>query len=493
MLAWPGGLAACAVARTSLAGVRAHRRVRDPQTVPATMPQPRCRADQPSSVPTEQKEVTHVTALTARRVAALVGASRPSLVALAGLQHARRHRASPTQTSRASRDDTVTIGTHTPLTGPAAAGYSSISAAATAYFDYLNDNGGINGRTHRVHRQGRRLQPGEHRRPSCASWCRRTRSSRSSTASARRPTPRCSTTSTRTRCPTCSSRRASTSWNQPEKYPYTFGFNADYVVEGAALAQYAADEHPGQGVCLLGQDDDFGDEIIEGAELALGADGLAHVAALLGVEPGRHRADRRDARRPAARSTSSRPSTASRRSRSAPPRSWDGSRSGSRRRRAPTTRRSSATSARTSGPSCCRASSARTTCPPPAATRSGCTLFQRDQRRVQRRRAVRRQHGLRHERRVPVRRGARSGGREPDARVADRRDRAPANSPATASFRCPSPRTATRRTSASASPTVDKGVQDYVGADLRASTAATVRRRRRASRWRSRARASPDA
>ena len=69
----------------------------------------------------------------------------------------------------------------------------------------------------------------------------------------------------------------STSWNEPEKYPYTFGFNADYTVEGAALAQYALDEHPGKTVCLLGQDDDFGDELIEGAEIALGEDGLTHV------------------------------------------------------------------------------------------------------------------------------------------------------------------------------------------------------------------------
>src|SRR5690606_26999080 len=44
-------------------------------------------------------------------------------------------------------DSTVTIGTHTPLTGSAAAGYSSISAAASAYFAYLNENGGVHGRT----------------------------------------------------------------------------------------------------------------------------------------------------------------------------------------------------------------------------------------------------------------------------------------------------------------------------------------------------------
>src|SRR5690606_29878537 len=69
----------------------------------------------------------------------------------------------------------------------------------------------------------------------------------------------------------------STSWNQLEQYPYTFGFNADYVVEGAALAQYAIDTQPGATVCLLGQDDDFGDEMIAGAELALGEGGLAHI------------------------------------------------------------------------------------------------------------------------------------------------------------------------------------------------------------------------
>ena len=42
---------------------------------------------------------------------------------------------------------TVTIGSHQPLTGPAAPGYSEIAPAAKAYFDYVNAHGGINGRT----------------------------------------------------------------------------------------------------------------------------------------------------------------------------------------------------------------------------------------------------------------------------------------------------------------------------------------------------------
>ena len=41
---------------------------------------------------------------------------------------------------------TITIGSHQPLTGPAAPGYSEIAPASTAYFDYVNANGGVYGR-----------------------------------------------------------------------------------------------------------------------------------------------------------------------------------------------------------------------------------------------------------------------------------------------------------------------------------------------------------
>src|SRR5579872_4330991 len=40
----------------------------------------------------------------------------------------------------------ITFGTHQPLTGPAAPGYSEIAPASQAFFDYLNAQGGIYGR-----------------------------------------------------------------------------------------------------------------------------------------------------------------------------------------------------------------------------------------------------------------------------------------------------------------------------------------------------------
>src|SRR5579872_4563839 len=42
---------------------------------------------------------------------------------------------------------TITIGSHQPLTGPAAPGYSEIAPASAAYFAYVNANGGVYGRT----------------------------------------------------------------------------------------------------------------------------------------------------------------------------------------------------------------------------------------------------------------------------------------------------------------------------------------------------------
>ena len=40
----------------------------------------------------------------------------------------------------------ILIGSHQPLTGPAAPGYSEIAPASAAYFDYVNAHGGVYGR-----------------------------------------------------------------------------------------------------------------------------------------------------------------------------------------------------------------------------------------------------------------------------------------------------------------------------------------------------------
>ncbi|MGF6822761.1 branched-chain amino acid transport system substrate-binding protein [Microbacterium sp. ZKA21] len=207
------------------------------------------------------------------RVLAVVAASALAVV-LAGCSTPTT--ADPAADAPGVTDDTVTIGTHTPLTGPAAAGYSSISAAATAYFAYLNDQGGVHGREIEY------IVKDDGYNPATTQTVVRELVQEDEVFAIVNGLGTAPHTAVldylnQNEVPDLFVASGSTNWNQPEKYPFTFGFNADYVVEGAALAQYAADEYPDKKVCLLGQDDDFGDEMVEGAELALGADGLTHV------------------------------------------------------------------------------------------------------------------------------------------------------------------------------------------------------------------------
>lgn len=173
-------------------------------------------------------------------------------------------------------DDTVVIGTHQPLTGPAAAGYSTISAATAAYFAYVNDNGGIHGRSIEYVIKDDGYDP-------------------ASTQTAVRElvteekvfaivnglgTPTHSAVLDyldQQGVPDLFVSSGSLTWNQPAVYENTFAFNADYVTEGAALAQYAVEQEPDAKICVLGQDDDYGEGILEGVETVVGSNAITDV------------------------------------------------------------------------------------------------------------------------------------------------------------------------------------------------------------------------
>ena len=173
-------------------------------------------------------------------------------------------------------DDTITIGTHQPLTGPAAASYAPISAATAAYFDYVNAEGGINGRTIEYIVKDDGYNP-------------------ANTQTVVRElvledevfailgglgTPTHSSVLdflNENEVPDLFVSSGSAAWNQAEKYPFTFGFQADYVTEGMVLGQYISEEFDGKKVCLFGQDDEFGTDMQEGLGKILGDDGLAEV------------------------------------------------------------------------------------------------------------------------------------------------------------------------------------------------------------------------
>lgn len=167
-------------------------------------------------------------------------------------------------------DGEVVVGTHMPLTGPAAAGYSKIAPATKAYFDFVNAGGGINGRkiTYKVKDDGYN--------PATTQTVVRELVLQDKVFAILNglgtPTHSGVLDFLKTnQVPDLFVASGSRSWNQPDKYPGTFGFNPDYTVEGKILGTYVKENLAGKKACFLGQDDDFGRDSLAGVEKILGA------------------------------------------------------------------------------------------------------------------------------------------------------------------------------------------------------------------------------
>ncbi|GAB7051884.1 ABC transporter substrate-binding protein [Catenuloplanes indicus JCM 9534] len=171
-------------------------------------------------------------------------------------------------------DTEIVVGTHMPLTGPASAGYSQIAPATKAYFDFVNAAGGINGRkiTLKVKDDGYN--------PANTQQVVRELVLQDKVFAILNGLG----TPTHTgvldflnsqRVPDLFVASGSRSWDQPGKYPGTFGFNPDYTVEGKILGAYVQQNLAGKKTCFLGQDDDFGRDSLAGVTAVLGDAGVA--------------------------------------------------------------------------------------------------------------------------------------------------------------------------------------------------------------------------
>jgi branched-chain amino acid transport system substrate-binding protein len=162
-------------------------------------------------------------------------------------------------------DTAIKIGTHMPLTGVAAPGYSEISPGTKAYFDYVNAAGGVNGRkieyvvrddvynpanttsvTNQLVLQDQvfAMQGGLGTAPHNAVI----------------------DFLNEEKVPDLFVSSGALAWDQPEKYPFTFGWQPNYEVEGKILGKYIAETFPNAKVGLFLQGDDFGRDGAKGAK-----------------------------------------------------------------------------------------------------------------------------------------------------------------------------------------------------------------------------------
>jgi branched-chain amino acid transport system substrate-binding protein len=163
----------------------------------------------------------------------------------------------------------ILVGTHMPLTGPAAAGYSKIAPATKAYFDYVNASGGVNGRKITYKSMDDTYNPATTQQVVRELVLQDKVFAILNGLGTPTHTGVLDFLKTN-RVPDMFVASGSRSWDQPDKYPGTFGFNPDYTVEGKILATYVKETHAGKKVCFMGQDDDFGRDSLAGIEKILG-------------------------------------------------------------------------------------------------------------------------------------------------------------------------------------------------------------------------------
>ena len=159
---------------------------------------------------------------------------------------------------------TITIGTTTPQTGPAAPGYSEIAPAVDAYFKYQNAKGGVFGRKINYVVYDDAYDPSK-----TATLTRQLVLQNNVFADVGplgTPTVLQVKDFLKTEgVPTVFVESGCNCWNDPA-LPYTFGWQPPYTVEGKILGQYVTQKFGGQKVGYLYQDDEFGQDGVKGLD-----------------------------------------------------------------------------------------------------------------------------------------------------------------------------------------------------------------------------------
>ena len=161
--------------------------------------------------------------------------------------------------------NSITIGSTQPLTGIAAPGYSEIAPAAKAYFDYVNANGGVNGRQI-IYKY---LDDGYNPAMTVSQTQKLILQDKVFAIFNGLGTQthlKVVDTLNSQKIPDLFVASGCLCWNDPTKYPYTFGWQVDYTVEGKILGQYIKQHFAGKKIAYFYQNDDFGLDGVKGLD-----------------------------------------------------------------------------------------------------------------------------------------------------------------------------------------------------------------------------------
>jgi ABC-type branched-subunit amino acid transport system substrate-binding protein len=157
----------------------------------------------------------------------------------------------------------ILIGSHQPLTGVAAPGYSEIAPASNAYFQYVNAHGGIYGRKIKYTYLDDAYDPSK--TTSVVHQLVLQDSVYAIFNGLGTPTHLAVVSYLNSsKVPDLFVASGCACWNNPSAYPYTFGYQTDYIREGKILGSYIKQHFAGKKIGYFYQNDEFGQDGVKG-------------------------------------------------------------------------------------------------------------------------------------------------------------------------------------------------------------------------------------
>jgi branched-chain amino acid transport system substrate-binding protein len=176
----------------------------------------------------------------------------------------------PAQASEVGVSTTeIKLGMTLPLTGTASLGYNKIPGAAKAYFDYLNANGGINGRKVTLVVKDDRYVPTEAVAKTNELILKdKVMALLAPLGTANVKAVASSVNPGRRGIPVLFVNTGFSGFADKRKYPTTYTVLPSYIMEAKIMGEYIKENFAGKKIGLLYQDDDFGTDALAGFKTA---------------------------------------------------------------------------------------------------------------------------------------------------------------------------------------------------------------------------------
>ena len=179
-------------------------------------------------------------------------------------------------------DTEIKIGSTNPYSGPASA-YGTIGKAEAAYYKMINEQGGVNGRKINFISLDDGYSP-----PRTVEQIRKlVEEEQVLLLSGTLGTPPNSAIHKYVNnkgVPHIFVNTGAAKWGDPKNFPWTMGFNLNYLAEGRIYAKYLLDNKPDAKIAILYQNDDYGKDYVKGLKDGLGDKAASMVVAEVSYE-----------------------------------------------------------------------------------------------------------------------------------------------------------------------------------------------------------------